>query len=275
MAADFSRLCSSCYAKQSGTGAFIGSSSSLSDDESGESVQRYKQLAQDDLSPIRPESANPGESQASVGVAAKHLRILRDEQEHAEMGLFDMRIDLLRLREQNLRSLSALVEAERKLYQEDEDKVSACNLSLKLLSEGSTYIEAVAKTLPTSAMAPMEEFMNASSITASVGNKAKEIAEKVRNLLSALRTGAELERRSMEISRRLSIADSFQHQICSADDEMVGEPCMICLEEFSVGDSIRTTPCNHTFHSACLKRWMGVKLACPLCQTDWSSDEKK
>ncbi|GMH44911.1 hypothetical protein BSKO_12868 [Bryopsis sp. KO-2023] len=270
LAADFSRLCSSYYARHSGEGGAISRPSSSSavyemDTEMREASGQVQNRGSADL-----ESATPEELRACTSAAAQHLRVLKYEQQHAEMGLFDMRIDLLRLREQNLRSLSALVEAERKLYQEDADKVSACNLSLRLLSEGSTYIEAVAKTLPTSALATMEEFMNASTITASVDNKAKEIAEKVRNLLAALRAGADLERRSAEISRRLSIANAFPFSVCKSEHNLEGEACMICLDNFIIGDGVRTPPCSHVFHSACLKRWMSVKLSCPLCQMEWS-----
>ncbi|VEL20496.1 unnamed protein product [Protopolystoma xenopodis] len=32
-----------------------------------------------------------------------------------------------------------------------------------------------------------------------------------------------------------------------------------------VADSVRKTPCGHFFHTGCLRRWLAVKAACPLC----------
>lgn len=26
------------------------------------------------------------------------------------------------------------------------------------------------------------------------------------------------------------------------------------------------TPCNHAFHSSCLKKWMEIKMECPCCR---------
>lgn len=48
-----------------------------------------------------------------------------------------------------------------------------------------------------------------------------------------------------------------------------GEQCTICTEYFKEGDRIGALPCQHNFHSDCLKSWLQRRNVCPLClQTD-------
>jgi len=44
--------------------------------------------------------------------------------------------------------------------------------------------------------------------------------------------------------------------------------CPICLEPFQVGDTLRTMPCMHKFHSKCLDHWLSIKATCPICKFD-------
>lgn len=37
----------------------------------------------------------------------------------------------------------------------------------------------------------------------------------------------------------------------------------------------RTTPCNHFFHAACLKKWLYVQQSCPMCHWDLSFKTRK
>eukprot|EP00971_Amphidinium_carterae_P259104 5141918-Amphidinium_carterae.1 len=73
-------------------------------------------------------------------------------------------------------------------------------------------------------------------------------------------------------------------RICFQADEQVGigcnligrglqESCMICLQDFQVGESLGRLTCHHTFHIPCLEEWMktraGAQLWCPLrCSVD-------
>lgn len=41
--------------------------------------------------------------------------------------------------------------------------------------------------------------------------------------------------------------------------------CVICMIEFSVGDSIRYLPCMHTYHVGCIDDWLMRSLTCPSC----------
>lgn len=46
------------------------------------------------------------------------------------------------------------------------------------------------------------------------------------------------------------------------------DECIICLEEYSEGDKIRTLPCKHLFHSTCIQAWLNRKHFCPICKYD-------
>ncbi|MCO5612060.1 hypothetical protein L7F22_066322 [Adiantum nelumboides] len=43
--------------------------------------------------------------------------------------------------------------------------------------------------------------------------------------------------------------------------------CAVCLETFEGQDEVSVLPpCNHVFHVRCIKKWLPVKLSCPLCR---------
>ena len=44
--------------------------------------------------------------------------------------------------------------------------------------------------------------------------------------------------------------------------------CSICLSDFENGDEVRTLPCSHQFHAACVDRWLKTNRACPVCKAD-------
>lgn len=45
--------------------------------------------------------------------------------------------------------------------------------------------------------------------------------------------------------------------------------CYICLEDFKVGDRIRSLPCGHEFHCHCVDDWLNRAPSCPLrCRVD-------
>jgi len=45
--------------------------------------------------------------------------------------------------------------------------------------------------------------------------------------------------------------------------------CSICLEEFSNGEILRQLPCNHIFHTQCIRPWLTLRQPlCPLCKLE-------
>ena len=66
-----------------------------------------------------------------------------------------------------------------------------------------------------------------------------------------------------------------QTQIASLPTTTVVDPsklgddhkqCSICLEDFAAGDSKKTLPCLHAFHTACVDKWLQTNAACPICK---------
>lgn len=47
---------------------------------------------------------------------------------------------------------------------------------------------------------------------------------------------------------------------------LVDESCMVCLVPLGSGDSVAKLPCGHTFHHACISKWLSERSRmCPLC----------
>lgn len=34
--------------------------------------------------------------------------------------------------------------------------------------------------------------------------------------------------------------------------------CSVCMDDFDSGDKLRTLPCNHEYHAACIDQWLKV-----------------
>lgn len=46
--------------------------------------------------------------------------------------------------------------------------------------------------------------------------------------------------------------------------------CSVCLDDFGDGAVVRTLPCLHHFHDACVDPWLrqqGLAAPCPVCKT--------
>lgn len=43
--------------------------------------------------------------------------------------------------------------------------------------------------------------------------------------------------------------------------------CPICLDDFAAGNEVRTLPCTHTFHVACIDAWLRLNVKCPHCRS--------
>ncbi|KAK1278780.1 NEP1-interacting protein-like 1 [Acorus gramineus] len=51
------------------------------------------------------------------------------------------------------------------------------------------------------------------------------------------------------------------------EEEEEEEVCPVCLQNFVVGEEIKSTPCGHRFHEECIFRWMESSRTCPMCRS--------
>jgi hypothetical protein len=51
----------------------------------------------------------------------------------------------------------------------------------------------------------------------------------------------------------------------SGDDE---SKCMVCMEQFADGETLRTLPCLHRYHRQCVDLWLQRSSVCPICKRD-------
>lgn len=64
---------------------------------------------------------------------------------------------------------------------------------------------------------------------------------------------------------RVVLAADDLVQMCQSD---AAQPlCVICLEDFLVGDEVLRLPCAHLFHATCASEWLRHKPVCPLDKT--------
>ncbi|KAL5553861.1 hypothetical protein UlMin_041262 [Ulmus minor] len=68
---------------------------------------------------------------------------------------------------------------------------------------------------------------------------------------------------------------SIEAMACVPIGEDDQEECVICLEEFGVGEVAREMPCKHRFHGCCIEKWLGIHGSCPVCRFKMPVDEEE
>ena len=48
--------------------------------------------------------------------------------------------------------------------------------------------------------------------------------------------------------------------------------CLVCQMDYEANDRLVILPCAHTFHAACVSRWLEKKPTCPSCLRDLRQD---
>ena len=42
--------------------------------------------------------------------------------------------------------------------------------------------------------------------------------------------------------------------------------CVVCMEDFEIGEELKTLPCFHIFHGKCINKWLVANMNCPVCK---------
>ena len=51
--------------------------------------------------------------------------------------------------------------------------------------------------------------------------------------------------------------------------------CLVCQDDFEIGNELRELSCLHRFHVQCIDEWLGRNAACPVCRKDLKSELKE
>ena len=63
-----------------------------------------------------------------------------------------------------------------------------------------------------------------------------------------------------------NVSDYISHREIEEDINISVELCSICIESYMPREKTITLPCNHKFHSNCIKDWLETELTCPMCR---------
>lgn len=65
------------------------------------------------------------------------------------------------------------------------------------------------------------------------------------------------------------------NRVCSYKNQSASSDCVVCLDRFAEGDTVRKLACRHVFHKDCFDGWLHqMNLSCPLCRTPLVSEER-
>uniref|UniRef100_A0A1J3DNA7 RING-type domain-containing protein n=1 Tax=Noccaea caerulescens TaxID=107243 RepID=A0A1J3DNA7_NOCCA len=65
------------------------------------------------------------------------------------------------------------------------------------------------------------------------------------------------------------VVDLLPTKLYTKSQSEESSQCYICLVEYEEGDTIRTLPCHHEFHTTCVDKWLKeIHRVCPLCRGD-------
>jgi len=75
---------------------------------------------------------------------------------------------------------------------------------------------------------------------------------------------------SISEKRLVDLEAGKQTNMVDPEEELT---CSVCLEQVLDGEMVRTLPCLHQFHSACIDQWLRQQGTCPVCKFKLSGPE--
>ena len=82
----------------------------------------------------------------------------------------------------------------------------------------------------------------------------------------------EIKQKNIELKKKIFLLQNELKPIHYTNEiQKISDKCPICIEEFKTNSKIILTPCNHTFHYKCLKKYLleNKNIFCPLCKFDF------
>lgn len=59
------------------------------------------------------------------------------------------------------------------------------------------------------------------------------------------------------------------------DSELLGETCVICMDNYKLNEGYRTLNCGHKFHKKCIDKWLlNGSVNCPICRKEQFNKNK-
>lgn len=105
----------------------------------------------------------------------------------------------------------------------------------------------------TSEMAPPEDDIDPDNMT----------YEELQSLGDAI--GVESKGLSDEI---ISVLPTSRYKTGFFSRKSKNEQCVICYTPYKNREVIMTLPCSHSYHSECIRRWLKINKACPICNKE-------
>ena len=201
---------------------------------------------------------------------ADRIRSLHRQQLVALRQLQGLRVEQLKLRQQQLSALLCLLNAETACLAAAPTQLAVVTRAANLLSFSLSQIaESMLRLGEQGDRHPTAEEIAAASVADS---SAEEVSQMARNLLEALRrhpwSVGHRAGRGAEGCRPAGLSPA---QVAALPLEpwagpAEGAACAVCLEKLGPGDPVRRLSCPHRFHAGCLDEWFLRRNCCPLCK---------
>ncbi|CAG2183573.1 unnamed protein product [Oppiella nova] len=75
-------------------------------------------------------------------------------------------------------------------------------------------------------------------------------------------------------NRRPPASEQFIANLPKVNDFCAADKCCVCLREFVVNQVV-ALECGHKFHTDCITRWLRLNNSCPVCRTEFPTDDQE
>lgn len=254
--------------------------SSLSDDTDSTS---HVPIDEGCVSPVAPDTDQPSPHASSllghiepavlqpVYYVARRLELLQLQQSQTLQQLIQLRLEQLKLRQQQLSALQGLLRSEAATLDESSLQVTVVQRALHLLSTSQCELDLAASSLRVNVT--VQQVAATAESVSRADSRADEVSKVARHLLQVLRDNPRPSRsEDLPAGASDEQLDALPTHEIAAGSVLLGELCCICLAHFEQGHVVKSLACLHHFHPGCLDEWLRIQASCPLCKTQLSDE---